>query len=290
MSRSLKHQLIGAIVLTALAVIFIPMLFSERVGPVNNEEFAIPAQPEPFESLPLPDETIAVEAPDGTPGSRSAADNEALFAADSPTTAAAALHSASKQSAVSAVKVIEQERATTNRINQADKKEKAALAAAIKPKPETKKSTKPKPETTKAVPGTSSTKKKTSATAKSPTATAASDAKKKPDTAKKKVEKSAKKSDKRVKNKFPVTPGDAWVVQLGSFSDPKNAKTLLNKLKKAGFTAYIDTTISNATTSHKVRVGPELSKQRSEVLRDRLAKQFGTRGMLVPYQVKQEIR
>ena len=77
---------------------------------------------------------------------------------------------------------------------------------------------------------------------------------------------------------------------MGSFSDPKNAKALLNKLQKAGFTAFIDTTRNNTVTTHKVRVGPELTKQRSEVLRDRLAKQFGTRGMLVPYRVKQQIR
>jgi DedD protein len=74
----------------------------------------------------------------------------------------------------------------------------------------------------------------------------------------------------------------AWTVQLGSFSSDLNAKKLVDKLKAAGYKAYTEPRLEQGVTVFKVRVGPTPGKVEAERLRQRIEAQFEARGMLVP--------
>ncbi|MEW5056254.1 sporulation-like protein [Cycloclasticus sp. 46_83_sub15_T18] len=62
----------------------------------------------------------------------------------------------------------------------------------------------------------------------------------------------------------------AWVVQVGSFSDKKNAKGLSDQLKKAGFTAFVEQSAGKKGEIYRVRVGPELSEKQAGLIKLKL--------------------
>ena len=53
----------------------------------------------------------------------------------------------------------------------------------------------------------------------------------------------------------------AYAVQLGAFSDDKGANSLVNKLKRAGYAAYVDPLPMSKGTWWRVRVGPYPSRK-----------------------------
>ncbi len=65
----------------------------------------------------------------------------------------------------------------------------------------------------------------------------------------------------------------AWVVQVGSFSDSKNANSLASKLKSAGFTAFVEPSSVKTGDIFRVRVGPELDKEKAEAISVKLQKE-----------------
>ncbi|MBQ0723839.1 MAG: SPOR domain-containing protein [Cycloclasticus sp.] len=65
----------------------------------------------------------------------------------------------------------------------------------------------------------------------------------------------------------------AWVVQVGSFSEQKNADALSNRLMKAGFVAFVEQVDGKSGEIYRVRVGPELSKEKADVLAIELKQQ-----------------
>ena len=78
----------------------------------------------------------------------------------------------------------------------------------------------------------------------------------------------------------PVTAGvdtgdlSAWVVQLGSFTDKNNAQELIKTLRKDGYTAYIEELNSSGSISHRVRIGPEMTRKKADHIRQRIAKKY----------------
>lgn len=74
-----------------------------------------------------------------------------------------------------------------------------------------------------------------------------------------------------------------WVVQVGSFSNANNADNLVQRLREAGFQAFSEAGESGGRTIHKVRVGPELQRGRAESLQQRIASELQIRGMVVSY-------
>lgn len=81
----------------------------------------------------------------------------------------------------------------------------------------------------------------------------------------------------------PAVPAvGGWTVQLGSFASDLNAKKLVDKLKAAGYKAYTEPRLEQGVTVFKVRVGPTPGKAEAERLRQRIEAQFEARGMLVP--------
>ena len=76
--------------------------------------------------------------------------------------------------------------------------------------------------------------------------------------------------DLRPDESAPVsTPSDPlvrWVVQVGSFSNLKSAEDLVAKLRLAGLSAFSEKVTSTTGTAYKVRIGPELNREKAAEL------------------------
>ena len=76
--------------------------------------------------------------------------------------------------------------------------------------------------------------------------------------------------DLRPDDSAPVsTPSDPlvrWVVQVGSFSQSKSAEDLVAKLRLAGLSAFSEKVTSATGTVYKVRIGPELDREKAAEL------------------------
>ena len=75
----------------------------------------------------------------------------------------------------------------------------------------------------------------------------------------------------------------AWVVQVGSFSSRDSAVTLRDKIRKQGFSAFVESFDKNGKASHRVRIGPETSRDRAEKTLARLKKKMQLGGIVVTY-------
>ena len=81
-----------------------------------------------------------------------------------------------------------------------------------------------------------------------------------------------------------LRPGlSAWAVQVGSFSSKKNAFALRDKLRKKGFSAFVDTAFVKDIPNFRVRVGPELKRELAEALRKKLASTYKGRTIIVKH-------
>jgi DedD protein len=75
----------------------------------------------------------------------------------------------------------------------------------------------------------------------------------------------------------------AWVVQLGSFASEQNARDLGDKLQKQGYAAFVEKLNTDDGVKFRVRVGPELVREKAEQARQRLEKDLNLKGMVVRY-------
>ena len=60
-----------------------------------------------------------------------------------------------------------------------------------------------------------------------------------------------------------LSGGEAWVVQIGSFSEEGNAQRLAQRVAGLGFNAGVSTFNASAGPMYRVRVGPESSRERA---------------------------
>ncbi len=81
----------------------------------------------------------------------------------------------------------------------------------------------------------------------------------------------------------PRTGVTAWVIQVGSFESEENAKALVEKLRKGGYTAFIEHLRDDTKFAYRVRVGPELTKVTADKIRDELAKDIDLDGIVMRY-------
>jgi len=76
--------------------------------------------------------------------------------------------------------------------------------------------------------------------------------------------------DLRPDDSAPVsTPSDPlvrWVVQVGSFGSPESAEDLVARLRLAGLSAFSEKVTSAQGTVYKVRIGPELDREKAAEL------------------------
>ena len=75
----------------------------------------------------------------------------------------------------------------------------------------------------------------------------------------------------------------AWAVQLGSFSKRQNAIALRDRLRKQGYSAFVESAYSNQGTVTRVFVGPVRELAKAKKTLKRLNKDTELRGIVVRY-------
>jgi len=80
----------------------------------------------------------------------------------------------------------------------------------------------------------------------------------------------------------PAAAESLWAVQLGSFSNEENAEGLAADLRDRGFPAFLSRVQSGGRTLHRVRVGPQGSRDEAEKVAAALAK-AGQKGQVVTH-------
>jgi DedD protein len=77
-------------------------------------------------------------------------------------------------------------------------------------------------------------------------------------------------------------PAEGWAVQVGSFSQEKNAERVAAELEKTGFRAYVSRLEQSGRVLYRVRVGPVASREEAEQLAKRL-RGAGRRAQVMPH-------
>ena len=72
-----------------------------------------------------------------------------------------------------------------------------------------------------------------------------------------------------------------WAVQLGAFKSQDEANKLMQRAKGAGFSTFVDTVGQGAEKLWRVRVGPESDRANSEKTRDAVKAKLSVAGMVV---------
>lgn len=267
MDHELKQRLIGAIVVTALAAIFLPMLFDDPIDNSGQQvsELTIPKAPENLaqnvekklpedfgRALTAPDQetnanpnsttdTATTEAPEQVTQPEASVDEELLVTEDNEEPN---LNQHTKAK-------VGPETLDTAEVLEADKSESVEPAPAkLKPVAE--------PVVSNVVPEPK--------------------IKKKPKNTEIDNHKTASKAENNLENNTvhdtktaTVKTGglSRWSIQAGSFSKKENAVAFLEKLKKQGFPV----TLQSKGDIYRLKIGPELDKQRALDMKKRLDKQ-----------------
>jgi DedD protein len=265
MDQELKQRLIGAAVITALAAIFVPMLFDDPIDESGKSINAlkIPELPMPsgtqdktqdVEIMPLPEkvEDVAAISPEPRPAVPVAnkpvveeGDDEAAMETSRPSRP----QLTEKETATPAqpakwvepdedVPAAEMEPAVTKPVVSAEKAKPAK--APVKAEPV-------KPTNTKPVPPAAVASSSTAAPASVPVAA------------------------EPVKPTTTEATTVRWYLNAGSFSQQANAVTLQETLKKQGFAASIKEVTGPKGSVFKVRVGPMLDKAKAQAVKTKLA-------------------
>ncbi len=80
---------------------------------------------------------------------------------------------------------------------------------------------------------------------------------------------------------LPANRAGGWAVQLGAFKSQDEANKLLAKAKGAGLPSFVDSTGQGAEKLWRVRLGPEPDRAGSEKLRDQARQKLTITGMIV---------
>jgi DedD protein len=234
MNQELITRLIGAIVVTALAAIFVPMAFEEPVDNTSQtvSELEIPKEPaiatETAEKLP----DLSVDAPSemGIPDDKL---GEGTVSPDEPSVEAAESVKREDVDANPEEKpqdfTDEEEPATPVVGKLRDKVSEGAVHANKKPEAHT-------------------------------------------NPVKKLKESPADGHEKAEKS--PNAARSRWFIQAGSFSKKENASVMVEKLRKQGMPVVLDTIkVAGKGTLYRVKVGPSLDKTRASSMKAKLDQQ-----------------
>ena len=258
MKRKARRRLVGAIVLALAAAIILPMLLekeprplgddvSVKIPPVDEGKFInrLTGKSGDAKALPKADEKAEPRAPTSKaePRSEPAAPAGASAAPDSTAAKKSVAEAEQRALAPSAKTSIKSETdaAPAGDGKSSDKAAPTEMKSAVV-------ETKPLPADAKPADEKSTA---TVATAQ-PASVAASTAK-----------------------------ADGFVVQLAAFADDKGANSLANKLKRAGYSAFVEPVHTSRGTLWRVRVGGYGSKPEAETARVKL-KGEGYSGIVAP--------
>lgn len=79
----------------------------------------------------------------------------------------------------------------------------------------------------------------------------------------------------------PVQAG--WAVQIGSFRDKDNAREQRERLREAGWPAFIDDSTADGRAIYRVKVGPLAQREDAVELGERLAEDLELSGIVVAH-------
>nr|WP_241093771.1 SPOR domain-containing protein [Xanthomonas sp.] len=82
---------------------------------------------------------------------------------------------------------------------------------------------------------------------------------------------------------IPAASGTGFAVQLGAFGKADDANALRDKVRAAGFSAFVEQVRTDKGALSRVRVGPVASKAEAEQLRAQVASKVGISGMVRPH-------
>jgi DedD protein len=80
---------------------------------------------------------------------------------------------------------------------------------------------------------------------------------------------------------LPANRAGAFAVQLGALKTSEDANKLRDRLRSGGFAAFVDKVSSNGTTLWRVRAGPEVDRGAAEKLRGAIKEKLKLDGMIV---------
>ena len=83
--------------------------------------------------------------------------------------------------------------------------------------------------------------------------------------------------------KEPVIKQTVWAVQVGSFRNRQNALNLKEKLRKKNKHAFVERIIKNNKVTYRVRVGPEVTREKAVKLKKILESKFKLKGLVVKH-------
>lgn len=243
MDQELKQRLIGAAVITALAAIFVPMLFDDPIdesGKTVNELKIpeLPAKAQDVEIMPLPEkvEDVATEAPVERPA-------RPLPAPVAPSAPAKVLDEGDQDGEWAPSRSSTQISAKNTSVAPAPGKwiePDADMAAAEDdmPAPQPVPAAKPQPAIEMPV-----AKVAKPAPAAAPVTAPAVSAE---------------------------TAATRWYLNVGSFGQKANAVSLHDSLKQQGFAVSIKEAVGEKGTIYKVRVGPLMDKAKAQAVKNKL--------------------
>lgn len=81
----------------------------------------------------------------------------------------------------------------------------------------------------------------------------------------------------------PAASGTGFAVQVGAFGNAAEAAKLRDRLRAAGFTAFTETVNSDKGALTRVRVGPVLSRAEADQLRAQVSAKAGVSGIVRPH-------
>ncbi|AWH52447.1 sporulation protein [Stenotrophomonas sp. ESTM1D_MKCIP4_1] len=105
----------------------------------------------------------------------------------------------------------------------------------------------------------------------------------KPEPAKPKPEATASKPDAPATPAAPAASSVGFAVQLGAFGQANDANALRDKVRAAGFSAFVEQVRTEKGTLHRVRVGPVANRADAEQLKAQVAAKVGVAGMVRPH-------
>lgn len=82
----------------------------------------------------------------------------------------------------------------------------------------------------------------------------------------------------------PAARAGGWAVQLGAFKTVDDANRLRGRLQAAGFAGYVDRLAADGQTLWRVRAGPVVDRADADRLRERIKAQLRIDGMIVTQQ------
>jgi DedD protein len=83
---------------------------------------------------------------------------------------------------------------------------------------------------------------------------------------------------------LPASRAGGWAVQLGAFKTIEEANKVRDRLKGAGFVAYVDKVGTEGATLWRVRAGPETDRGNADKLKGRIKDKLKMDGMVVTQQ------